>query len=157
MHRWKNAIGTCLLLIASKSFISGEFSLIRAIPPSTADLSLDTTLESAVAYPTLGIQLESTVAFTIPVPFLYTARPFIIPLGTTKRFIPISTLKSSSGVILNETFRRWSVVYYLGLMSHSGLREAVGGERVEGLEVHVVFPVSSLWTRKAYTWSVNAD
>ncbi|KAG7558226.1 hypothetical protein FFLO_02879 [Filobasidium floriforme] len=117
LHRWTTACCICLLLIANKSVVS----------------------ESAVAFPNLGIQLESTTAIIIPFPF---SLRLVVPLGTSKRFIPLSNIRSSSRIFLNEAFHRWSVVYYLGVLSRGGMYECAGGYGVEGLEVHVVFPTT---------------
>lgn len=118
-------------------YLNGTYLLNDFVPADISPFSL----ESAVAFPNLGIQLESTTAIIIPFPF---SLRLVVPLGTSKRFIPLFSIRSSSGIFLNEAFHRWSVVYYLGVLSRGGMYECAGGNGVEGLEVHVVFPVSTV-------------
>lgn len=97
------------------------------------------------------------MAFVLPFPLINKRNALVIPLGTSKRFVPLSSIRSSSGIILHEYFRRWSVVYYLAVLGHAGLRETVEEDEVEDLELHVIFPVSSLSTSIPVRWRVEAD
>jgi len=70
-------------------------------------------LESVILLPPHGIQFETHRGL------------FCMSLATTRRFIPLSTLRD---VVINEGLRRWDVRYYL-----AAIRQNVHGEL--GLEV----------------------
>jgi hypothetical protein len=94
-----------------------------------------TATESVVAFPNLGIQFTSTTSLILP-SLLPHLPPFLFRRKSINKFIPLSNLRTTSSIFLNEGFWRWSVVYYLGILTRSE-----DGER-EDMSTHVVFPVS---------------
>lgn len=78
--------------------------------------------ESVVPLPSLGLQISTTRGVSIPHPLLLLGSKspgarWLIPLGTSRRFIPLSTI---STIIINERLTRWSVRYYLAVVLRGG-------------------------------------
>lgn len=87
------------------------------------------------------MQIETHSGMTIGMP------PFAQHFATVrtsqdKRFIPISCIKSRSSILLNEGFKRWSVVYYLAIIAQEIKHTQDDLDDEMDMMAFVAFPVS---------------
>jgi hypothetical protein len=61
-------------------------------------------------------------------------------LSSDTTFIPLSAIKSPDSIFIHEGIRRWSVVYYAGVLSTR--TEVVEGKETEIKVIDLIFPVS---------------
>lgn len=80
-----------------------------------------------IAFPKLGVQLETTRGISLTLPFLACSNAYHIqvPLSTSKVFIPLEQI---STIVVHEGLRRWRVEYYLAVIKGSGAGISVGFE-----------------------------
>jgi hypothetical protein len=110
--------------------------------------------ESVLALPGLGIQLTCSHGFIPPsiIRSLHPGIPGHVGVHVQTTFIPVSAMRDASAVILHEGIRRWSIVYYLGVIATKEVQSVRGAEEQRSgdvkhrrlvKEVHLVFPVSA--------------
>lgn len=140
-----------------------QVSSQRIDPYLGAYPSFTSRVESVTALPGIGIQLETRKGYLLPAwssvypPAGFTrASHRILGLSSTTSFIPLSSVRPTSGtgadsVFLHEALYRWSVRFYLGVLYCAG-RSQVGIARSDGQQgslsdtwqVQVLFPVSTV-------------
>jgi hypothetical protein len=113
--------------------------------------------ESVLALPGLGVQLTSSHGLIPPsiIRSLHPRIPGHVGITVQTTFIPVSAMRGASAVILHEGIRRWSIVYYLGVIATTEVQsvQSVRGADEQRCgdvkhrrllkEVHLVFPVSA--------------
>jgi hypothetical protein len=150
-------IALFLLSVVSTQTVYGK---LRVQAPTSLWSPNPTHIESVIALPGLGIQLEFQKAHVLPsVLYRLLGRQNGIKLlglpSKTTTFIPLSSVRPSGGsgadcVFLHEGLQRWSVRFYLGVLySAGGTKTSRIGEDSQKTmrdtwKVHVLFPVSSL-------------
>jgi hypothetical protein len=130
-------------------------SLYPRRKPSSYTYLLD--IESVVALPGIGIQLESQTGYVLP-PWpltLFSGRqmkPFGLATKTTA-FIPLSSVRPSGGtgaesVFIHEALQRWNIRFYLGVMysaaEPSDSLLSTGDTGRDTWRIQVLFPVRTL-------------
>jgi hypothetical protein len=78
-----------------------------------------------IAFPKVGVQLQTTRGISIGLPFLISSNAyrFRIPLSTSSDLVPLEQI---STIIIHEGLRRWRVEYYLAIVKRSGAGIVVG-------------------------------
>lgn len=125
-------------------------------------------IESVIALPGIGIQLESQTGYFLPHwPLSLFSAPhdrktFGLATTTTIAFVPLSSVRPSGGsgadsVFLHEGLQRWSIRFYLGVLYSAGERSSrllSAGDVVQDTwRVQVLFPVSTVWRERRSTRS----